>query len=161
MFFADPQAAFANLRASLAPGGRVAFVCWQELGRNPWMRVPVMAAAQQIPMPAPPAPGAPGPFSFADPGRVDGILAGAGFQEIAIEPLAGELVVGGSGAPLEQAVEFVLQMGPMAAALRESSGEQIARVTTAVGEAMAPYATPQGVVLGCAAWIVSARTRAA
>ncbi len=75
MFFADPTAAFANLRASLAPGGRVSFVCWQELKLNPWMRVPLLAAAQHIPLPAPAAPDAPGPFSFAAPARVRGILA--------------------------------------------------------------------------------------
>ena len=29
MFFADPTAAFTNLRAALRPGGRLAFICWQ------------------------------------------------------------------------------------------------------------------------------------
>ena len=37
MFFADPVAAFANVRRALKPGGRLAFVCWQSLGLNPWM----------------------------------------------------------------------------------------------------------------------------
>ena len=120
MFFTDPKAAFANLRASLAPDGRVAFVCWQELALNPWIRVPLLAAAQQIALPAPPAAGAPGPFSFADPGRLRGILTGAGFSEVAIEPLEGELLVGGARARVDEAVEIVLEMGPMAAALREA-----------------------------------------
>src|SRR6266403_1965821 len=31
MFFADPTAAFTNLRAALRPGGRLAFICWQAL----------------------------------------------------------------------------------------------------------------------------------
>ncbi len=161
MFFTDPKAAFANLRACLVPNGRVAFVCWQEMARNPWIRVPMMAAAQQIALPAPPAPGVPGPFSFSDPDRVSGILTGAGLREVAIEPLAGELVVGGSAGRLEQAVEIVLQMGPMAAALRETPADGAARVAAAVREALAPYATPKGVLLGFAAWIVSARSRAA
>ena len=161
MFFADPKAAFANLRASLAPGGRVFFVCWQELARNAWMSVPLLAAAQQIALPAPPAAGAPGPFAFADAARVRGILEGAGFTGIAIEPLAGELVVGGSRAPLEQAVETVLQLGPLAAALRETPADAVARVAASVRAAIAPYATPRGVILGYAAWIVSARSGAA
>jgi SAM-dependent methyltransferase len=160
MFFADPKAAFANLRASLAPGGRVAFVCWQELARNAWMSVPMRAAAQQVALPPPPAPGTPGPTSFADPDRVRGILEGAGYGEVAIEPLEGTLVVGGSGATLEQAVEFTLQMGPMARALRETPADAIARVAVAVREAIAPYATPRGVTLGFSAWIVSARSGA-
>ncbi|MFI5217367.1 MAG: class I SAM-dependent methyltransferase [Candidatus Limnocylindria bacterium] len=161
MFFADPKAAFANLRASLAPGGRVAFVCWQELARNAWMSIPMRAAASQVALPAPPPPGTPGPTAFADPGRVRGILESAGFAGIAIEPLEGPLVVGGSGATLEQAVEFTLKMGPMARALRETPSEEIARVAVAVREAIAPHRTPKGVILGYAAWIVSARSGAA
>ena len=31
MFFDDPTAAFTNLAASLRPGGRIVFVCWQDL----------------------------------------------------------------------------------------------------------------------------------
>ena len=31
MFFSDPVAAFANIRASLKPDGRLAFVCWRPL----------------------------------------------------------------------------------------------------------------------------------
>ena len=31
MFFGDPVAAFANIHASLKPGGRLAFVCWRPL----------------------------------------------------------------------------------------------------------------------------------
>ena len=44
MFFDDPEAAFANLRGALAPGGQLTFVCWQEIGSNPWMAVPGAAA---------------------------------------------------------------------------------------------------------------------
>jgi len=119
------------------------------------------AAAQQIELPAPLPVGTPGPFSFADQGRVRGILEGAGFTAIAIEPLEGELVVGGSRGRLEQAVEQLLQMGPMAAALREVPTATVARVASAVHEAIAPYATPKGVILGYAAWIVAARSGAA
>ena len=36
MFFADPAAAFSNIRAALKSGGRLAFVCWQPLELNPW-----------------------------------------------------------------------------------------------------------------------------
>ena len=44
MFFADSEAAFANLRVALRPGGRLVFVCWQELGKNPWLEQPLGAA---------------------------------------------------------------------------------------------------------------------
>jgi SAM-dependent methyltransferase len=34
MFFADPIAAFNNIRRSLRRNGRLAFVCWRSLGEN-------------------------------------------------------------------------------------------------------------------------------
>jgi SAM-dependent methyltransferase len=161
MFFADPKAAFANLCRSLVPGGRVAFVCWQELARNPWMAVPMRAAAQHVTLPAPAAPDAPGPLAFADPGRVRGILTGAGFREIAIEPLEGLIVVGGAGSSLEQAAAFLLQAGPLARALRDAPAAPLDRIAEAVREAIAPHATPNGVRMGYGAWVVCARAGAA
>src|SRR5204862_328727 len=95
MFFADPTAAFANLRSALRPGGRVAFVCWRTLPENPWMAVPLMAALQFLPPPPIPGPEDPGPFAFADRARVERILGGAGFADVALEALDEPLVVGG------------------------------------------------------------------
>jgi SAM-dependent methyltransferase len=157
MFFADPPAAFANLRTALRPGGRLAFACWQSLPQNQWIAVPLMAAAQHITLPAPPAPGAPGPFAFADADHVRGILASAGFSEIACEPDERTLVVGGGGS-LDDAVDFLLDgIGPASAALREAGPAARPKVAAAVREALAPHATGEGVRMASAAWIVTAR----
>jgi SAM-dependent methyltransferase len=157
MFFADPTAAFRNLRTALVPGGRLAFACWQSLPENPWMLVPVMAAAQHVPLPPPPAPGAPGPFSFAERARVEGILSGAGFADVEFRTFAPEMTLGGE-VGLDGAVEFLIQLGPMAAALREANRpELLPAVTAAVREALAPYVTPRGVVMASKAWIVTGR----
>jgi SAM-dependent methyltransferase len=157
MFFADPTAAFSNLRAQLAPGGRVSFVCWQEMKRNPWMQVPMRSVAQHVALPAPPAPGAPGPFSLADAARLRGILDQAGFAAGAIEPLEGELRIGGADGGLASAVEVMMRTGPAAAALRDADAAARARIADAMREALAPYAAADGVRLGYAAWLVSAR----
>ncbi len=86
MFFADPPAAFANLRSALTARGRVAFVCWQDVFHNEWMLVPVAATSSALAIAPPtPVPGAPGPFAFADPARVRSILAEAGFSTVEIE----------------------------------------------------------------------------
>ena len=156
MFFADPQRAFTNLRSALRPGGRLAFVCWQSLQQNPWMLVPMKAAAEHVAFPPPPGPEAPGPFSFADADRVRGILERSGFADVVIEDARGTLVVGGSG-NLDQAVEFILQMGPTGAALREVDGEARRRVAISVREALAPFHTGDGVRMDAAAWIVTGR----
>jgi len=157
MFFADPTAAFTNLRRALRPGGRLAFVCWQALPKNPWMSLPLSAALRHMPPPTPPAPDAPGPFAFADPERVRRILEGAGFAGVSLAPHDADLVVGG-GRDLDGTVDFLLQMGPLAAALRESDPALRGRVADAVREAVAPHADAAGSVhLASATWIVTAR----
>jgi SAM-dependent methyltransferase len=155
MFFTDPAAAFRNLHAALRRGGRLAFACWQSVQLNPWMFVPLMAAAQHITLPAPPPPDAPGPFAFADPERVRGILSDAGFGEIGFEAVNETLTVGGGG-DLDQTVTFLLQMGPTGSAMREAAQDKLATVMEAVREALTPFVTAQGVRMASAAWIVTA-----
>ena len=53
MFFSDPVVAFANIRRSLKPSGRLVFVCWRPLNQNPWMRAPLEAALPVLPPIAP------------------------------------------------------------------------------------------------------------
>ena len=132
------------------------FACWQELKRNPWMAVPLLAAAQHVSLPEPPGPEAPGPFSFADRERVRRILGAGGFVDVGFEPLEGELLTGGHGA-LDEIVDFVLQLGPTAAILREASPELVAQVKASVHDALAPHHTPEGVRMSYATWIVTAR----
>src|SRR4029077_4304892 len=85
MFFAAPDAAFANLHQALRPDGRLGFVCWQQLPDNPWMFVAFIAAAPHLTLPAAPAPDAAGPFACAGQERVRGILERAGFGDVAFE----------------------------------------------------------------------------
>lgn len=157
MFFADPPAAFTNLRRALRPGGRLAFVCWQARERNPWMTVPALAAMQHVAFPPPPPPEAPGPFAFADPERVRGILAKAGFAELAIEPHEVAMQLGAGN--VEDALELFLVIGPVGQALREAqAGPEVrARVEEALRTVFERFRTPHGVEAPAAAWIVTAR----
>lgn len=156
MFFADPPAAFANLARALAPGGRLSFVCWRALAKNPWMALPVAALSPHVELPPPPAPGAPGPFAFADPDHVRGILEAAGFRDASLEPVEQPLAIGGGGS-LDDSVAFLLQLGPAAAALREAGAHVPPAVSEAVRHVLAPFATPAGVIMDSAAWLVTAR----
>ncbi|MGH2718463.1 MAG: class I SAM-dependent methyltransferase [Actinomycetota bacterium] len=82
MFFADPVAAFTNIRKAAR---RLSFCCWQQPGANEWMVLPNMVALGVLgATPPPPEPGAPGPFAFADAGYVRQILGDAGFSTIDI-----------------------------------------------------------------------------
>jgi SAM-dependent methyltransferase len=151
MFFADPVAAFGNLRRALRRQGRLVFVCWRQARDNEWVTVPMAATFQHLPRPPAPEPGAPGEFAFADRDRVQAILAAAGFADIRIEK--SDEPIGGMS--LDVSVDTTLNMGPVAAALREpGSAEKRQAVEAAVRQALAPFAGPNGVRMGSAVWIV-------
>ncbi|HEB90557.1 MAG TPA: methyltransferase domain-containing protein [Deltaproteobacteria bacterium] len=157
MFFSSPAEAFANLRSALRPGGRLTFIAWQEPNKNPWMILPAMAAFKHLPAPeSPPDPTAPGPFAFADPERVEGILREAGFQDVGLEALERDLLVGG-GRPLDETVEFLAQLGPAGAALREASPELRQTVMREIHDAITSYQVDDGIRMPSATWIASAR----
>jgi SAM-dependent methyltransferase len=157
MFFADPVAAFTNLGSALRRSGRLAFVCWQRLADNEWLRIPLEAAARHLALPPPPAPDAPGPFSFADPGRVRRILAEAGFEGVELEEVREPLTIGGA-VTIDQAVQFLLEgVGPASAALREADPDLRSKVAADVRAALEPFRTAGRVRAGSAAWIVTAR----
>jgi len=160
MFFASPEDAFANLRRALAPRGRLAFVCWQALGRNAWMSAPLAAVARHLralaSAPAP-EPGAPGPFAFADADRVKRILGAAGFDDVCIDPLEGALSLGGA-ATAEEAARFVVEVGPAGTALREAGADAAlrARVVAEAARALEPFVGKHGVRVPYAAWLATA-----
>lgn len=155
MFFADPGAALCNLRHALRPGGRLAFVCWRPLAENLWMRLPAETAAGLVPPAPPPEPGAPGPFAFADPERVRGILAGAGFTRIEITPH--DEAIG--GLDLDGTVEMSFRVGPLGAILRERP-ELAPVLRERVREAVRPWLHAGAVHMPSATWLVSARNPA-
>lgn len=152
MFFADPEAAFANIHRALKPGGRLAFVCWRSPFENPIMSLPMQAALAHVQnVPAPPDPGAPGPFAFADAARPMSILAAAGFKDIATTPHDEDIGPG----DLETTLALALRVGPLGAVLRENPDQRDA-VVGAVRAALTAHDGPDGVKLGSATWIVTA-----
>lgn len=155
MFFEDASQAFGNLRTALRPGGRLCFLCWQELRKNDWVRVPLQAAAQHVPLPPRPEPGAPGPFSLADPARVRDILDAAGFRNVRCQSHETNISVGGATG-VEGAVAFLLAIGPVAALLREADADTRSRVAESIRAALLPYADGNRVSLPSATWVVQA-----
>lgn len=154
MFFADPVASFANLRRALKPAGRLTFVCWRPPQDNPWSLAPVKAAAPFLPPLPRPGPEEPGQFAFGDPSRVERILTGAGFAGLAIEPLDVQIWMGKDVADV---VANAGRFGPLARSFADADPESVARAKAAIGEALAPHATTEGVSLPGACWLVSAR----
>jgi len=163
MFFDDPTGAFAHMRRALRPGGRVAFVCWRSVAENDWVRLPMGAIKGIVPPPAPPNPGAPGPFSFGDRGRVTRILTAAGFTDIAITPFDASIPFGEGGtreAAVDDAVKMAFEGGPLSLMLANQPDDIRAHAWAAVRAAFAGLPGERSVIIDGAAWIVMARNPA-
>ncbi|WP_223194621.1 class I SAM-dependent methyltransferase [Pseudomonas sp. PSB18] len=160
MFFDDPTGAFTHMRHALRPGGRVAFVCWRGVGENDWVRLPMGAIKDIVPLPAPPGLEAPGPFSFGDRGRVTRILTAAGFTDIAIEPFDASISFGEGetrDAAIDDAVKIALESGPLSLVLADQPDDIRAHAWAAVRTAFADCPGERSVIINGAAWIVMAR----
>jgi SAM-dependent methyltransferase len=158
MFFADPVAAFRNVRRTLRPGGRLAFVCWQDLSRNEWLLVPVAAALEHVPMPDRGPPGAPGPFSLAEANHIQEVLGSAGFEPVVVTALDGQIRLGDDA---NDAMAF-LRGTSMARVLLDQAGQATAtRALDAVTEALRAHEAPEGLYLNGAAWLVATASNGA
>lgn len=155
MFFAEPQKSFANMRRGLRRRARLAFACWREPKRNPWLMLPLEEACRHVPRPPPAGPEDPGPFAFADERRVRGILDGAGFAGIGLEAVDVSLDIG-IGRGLDAAVEIVTSMGPTTRALEGHPPELQAAAAQSIRAALTRYQVGNTVALPGAVWIVSA-----
>jgi SAM-dependent methyltransferase len=153
MFFADPVAAFRNIRRALRPGGRLAFVCWQDLSRNEWLLVPVGAALEHVPMPDLGPPGAPGPFSMAEQNHLRDILGSAGFERVVVVAVDRQVRLGDDA---DDAMDFL--RGTSMARILLDKADEVAATTAvhAVTEALRAHEAPGGLYLNGAAWLVTA-----
>jgi SAM-dependent methyltransferase len=152
MFFADPVAAFSSFHKALDSGGRLVFLCWQPLERNPWVTVPLRAAAPFLELPRP-EPGAPGPFALADNARVRTILERAGFSQVEIEGCEADLPIASS---LEEGVAFIQKVGPLASPLAEAAEPRRVEALAAIRAAIAEACGEGPVRLRGATWLVRA-----
>lgn len=156
MFFEDPPAAFANLAKAVRPGGRLCFVCWQEMLANEWIAVPALAMVNHVGIPELAEAGAPGPFAFADAARTHALLASAGWSETAVEPFVEDMAMGSDP---EDVLAFMLS-DEMGRRLVEGKEERaVAAAKQAALEALGTHVTSNGVVLRGAGWLVTARKR--
>ena len=155
MFFADPPAAFANIRNALKPGGRLAFICWAPVPGNEWITVPMAAALQHLPKPEPMPPNAPGPFGLSDPDFVGKALRKAGFSGISISPYKPTMRFG-HGMQQEKVGDFFIDAGPVSRLLRNAPPERVEITRGAIRDAVMPYYDGETVNLAASCWIVSA-----
>ena len=159
MFFEDPLAAFANIGRALRAGGRLGFVCWQRLEDNPWAAAPLAAVrtlAPERPLGPMLEPGQPGPFFLSSPAFVSDLLGRAGFSEVEVVPQEVRLPLGGARS-VEEAVDYLLQIGPASRFLTDAELTLHPRVHELLAHAVAPFLDGEGVMVASRVLLVAAR----
>lgn len=139
MFFESPAVAFANLRAALAPGGRLVCAAWAPMSDNPHWSVPFSIAVERLGAPKPRRPHAPGPLAFSDRDHVLAVLDHAGFVGASVLAESVEL----RGRSLDDEAEVAATMGPAGALIEEkqATAEMRVELRAAFRAALANYAT--------------------
>jgi len=151
MFFGGPDAAFTNIARALRDRGRLVLLAWQPLAANEWVTELTAALAAGRDLPAP-APGAPGPFALADPGRVRQLLGGAGFTSIEIDPIQAPMWFGASAG---DAHTFAL--GLLGWMLEGLDPDRHAQALGALRATIDAHTTTGGVIYNSGAWLIRAQ----
>jgi SAM-dependent methyltransferase len=140
MLMPDPEAAVAEVRRVLRPGGRLALGVWSTPGRNPWIAIGGRILAERGLAP-PPQPGEPGMFVLADKERLRGLLEGAGFEVERIDEVSVLL-------PYDDVDDYVTaanETGGMFARIwREASEEEHDIIKARLAEEFEPFAVDGG-----------------
>jgi len=161
MFFANPVAAFRNIRGSLKPGGRICFVVWRRREDNEWVYRAQQIADRYLEEPEEPeeARCGPGPFSMANADTVSEQLQIAGFEQVSLTRCDLPMKVGND---VDHALEFALALGPAAELLRICPPDEVAelqpKIEREIREILDDYVSASGEVSGPASsWIIGAR----
>jgi SAM-dependent methyltransferase len=152
MFFADPVAAFRNIRGALRPNGRLVMMVWQEPGSDQ-----AFVAVQRALAPDDTSPiaseGAPDPFSLADPAEVERILRAARFTGARFTEVREPVYFGPS---LDAALDWVRGFAFVQDRLQWLDTRAAARALDRLREMLARHLGERGVWLDSRAWIVTA-----
>jgi SAM-dependent methyltransferase len=143
MFFADPLAAFRNIHAALAPGGRLVMMVWQAHKANEW-------SVTLHPSAVPPSDA----FSLADPATVERILGAAGFAQPTFQDVREPVYYGDS---VEAAFTWIGRFQVTREVLQSLDAASAERERERLRAVIAQHHRGQGVWFDSRAWIVSAR----
>jgi SAM-dependent methyltransferase len=163
MFFSNPVAALRNVRRALAPGGRLCMVVWRRKLDNDWLHRAEGVVERFLTRPEAtdePTCG-PGPFSMASADTTTDVLLRAGFDDVSLHRCDSSIAI---GADLNEAVEFVMALGPAGELIRLAgieAEELRPTIVAALHEALADFQGPDRSAIRAPAssWVVGACSR--
>jgi SAM-dependent methyltransferase len=154
MFFADPEAAFANLARATKPGGRLVVVCPADPMKSEWIAIAFAAAAPHVGLPDLGPPGAPGTFALADGQRLNQTIRAGGYREVTVEEVTRPVRLGDDA---DDVTEFITSLPEATKLFANKPNEKVAAAIDALRNALKPHAGADGVVMHETAWLASAR----
>jgi SAM-dependent methyltransferase len=141
MLMADPAAALAETRRVLRSAGRLTLAVWGSLERNPFFGTIAISLIQRGHIPPPEPPPAPGPFNLASAERLEGLLRGAGFDEVRIEEVPVPFVLPDVDEYLSVIADTA---GPIGLAVRALEEGERAAVRADAEDSLRRFATEDG-----------------
>jgi len=153
MFFNDHVAAFTNIGRAVRSGGGLAVLAWRDLDRNEWLQVfrNSLAAGRQLPVPPV---GAPSPFGLADQGYVRGVLDQAGYSNVDFQSIDEPIELGSDA---DDAWGFIQGLGIVEGLTQDLDEPTKTEALDKLRTAVADHETPDGVLFGTSAWLITAR----
>ena len=155
MFFADPIAAFSNIRRALRSEGRLVMMVWQDHEANEWSVSIQQGLAGRDSAPIV-FPGGPDPFSLADPTTVERILSAAGFAETTFTDVHEPVYY---GEDVAAALDWVRGFSYTQDVLQRLDAPSAERALERLRETLAAHERGPGVWFDSRAWIVTASRR--
>lgn len=150
MFFHDPDAAFASIAAAVRPGGRLAFLCWQDDTKNEIFAIPIRPFGAVGPPPGPAA-----SDLFTDPRQITKLLSDTGWRDTEITPVIELALIGSDVDDVMSYVRGMPMIRSLAASLEDPALADYLLAT--VADEYAARQRPDGVWVRAAAWLVTAR----
>lgn len=148
MFFDDTQTAFNHLHGLVKEGARLDMLTWASPEKNPWMGLVMGTMGQFVDLPERDLEG-PGPFRLCDPQSTIAMLEKAGFSNVAVEEFEQAQPLGGPGAAVADAVDFVMGALDVGAMMDEQGADKEA-AEAELARVLQPFASAEGVMLpGC------------
>jgi SAM-dependent methyltransferase len=152
MFFADPAAAFANLRRAARNDAALDLIVWRSAADNPFMTTAERAAAPLLPGFPVRRPDEPGQFGFADPDRVRSILERGGWSDVTFRPLDIACAM-----PEAELVRYFTRLGPLGRVLDRVDASTREEIIATVRAAFDAYVQQDEVRFSAGCWRVEGR----
>ena len=148
MFFDKPDVAFKNIATVLRPGGRLAFLCWQDDGQNEGLAIPLREFGAHMELPDR------GINDLFDSQQIENLLKGTGWEDIQITPVKESVRVGSDVDDVMSYIRGMPSIDSLSTNLKDPA--KAGKILDKIAEQYARYERPDGVWVWAAAWLVTA-----